>query len=314
MNKRLLGKILAVFFFIIFLIYFYFNRQEFVKLLEIEWYYIISILVLKLVILFINGLYISAFLKGYKLSMPHIESYYLSYITTWGNYFGPLHGGSGLRALYLKRKYKFPLSLFLATMYGNYIIIFFVNGLISLLALIMIYFTTGLTSYLLSLFFSTVVLVTGIIIFVSQSSLLIRDLLLKGKVLIFQKVAKIFQGWIKLRNNYVLIRHLIILTLSNLLLWTIMYYLQYRSIGINLSLPQTLLFTTITSSTILVNITPGGIGIREAIQLLFSKFIGISELDVVSVAILDRALLFLALIVLCVIFLKYRKEVKWEKN
>ncbi len=309
MTKKFVGRILAVFFFIIFLFYFYWNRQDFAKLVEIELYYIISIILLKLIILFFNGLCISVFLRGYKLYMPLLESYYLSYITTWGNYFGPLQSGLGLRALYLKRKYDFPLSLFLTTMYGNYILVFFVNGIISLLTLAMIYEITGITSYPLILFFTTVVLVTAVIIYFPSSSILFRDFLLKGKIAILHKLSKIFQGWIKLRKNRSLIYKLILLTLSNFFLWSIMYYLEYKAIGINLSIPQTLLFTTITSSTILVSITPGGIGIREGIQLLFSKFIGISELDVIAVAILDRGLLFLSLILLYIFFLKYKKEI-----
>lgn len=314
MKKQIVGKLLLVIFLVIFLFYFFSNIDDFKYLLEIKWYYILSIIVLKLIILFINGLYISLFLKGYKLLIPNLEAYYLSFITTWGNYFGPLQGGSGLRALYLKRKFDFPISLFLATMYGNYILVFFVNGIISLIALFIVQATVGITNNILILFFSMVTLATAMIIFVPNTSDIFIDILKSFSNRFILKIVKIFEGWLHLRKNLRLMWSLIALTLTNYVLWAMMYFLEFRAIDITLTFAQTLLFTSITSSTILVNITPGGIGIRESIQLLFSEIISVSDIDIVSVAIIDRVLLFISLLILYVIFLRSKNRFEWNNK
>ena len=136
-----------------FIYYFYNNRADLLVVLQISPKYLLVIFLLYTLTFFINGIFIKIVLKSFKKTLPVFESFYISIISSLGNYFLPMRGGAAIRSVYLKKKFDFPYSHFVSTLYGMYIIVFLVSSFIGLLSLILINIKYSVSSIPLYLFF-----------------------------------------------------------------------------------------------------------------------------------------------------------------
>lgn len=90
----------------------------------------------------------------------------------------------------------------------------------------------------------------------------------------------------------------ILLTIFNAILAVFINGLEFYSINKPLSIDALLLYTALSSTSILISITPGSIGIREAVLAIFSETLNISTQEILEIAIIDRGVLFFTLIIL----------------
>lgn len=295
--KKYLSKIITLLFLLLFLIYFLFNIEDFEIILNLNPLYTLAIGLLQLSVIFVNALFFIIILKHFKVKINFKESVLVSILTSIGNYFTPFHGGAGVRAVYLKKNYKLTYTSFLSTLTGNYIIIFFVNSLIALVGLIILQ-SQGLNpSIVLFLFFSILVLILFTIILFPISEKLIPSS--KAQVLnsYLKKIKVIINGWDKLASNKKSIIKLTGVTLLNSALGIILYYLEFRALGITTDIARMTVFSGISSMTLLISITPGSIGIRESVLLLFQNTLSLETNEILSVSIIDRGVYFFVILI-----------------
>jgi len=102
------------------------------------------------------------------------------------------------------------------------------------------------------------------------------------------------------------------LTLLQLLFLTVRYYIELRSIGVDLSLGQALSYAGSASLALFVSITPDGIGIREAFIMAAQRIHGVATPDIVSANLIDRAfyVVYLGLIFLIALATHARDRLK----
>ena len=118
---------------------------------------ILWLVILRLLFLGTNGLFLRESAFSFRVRLMPREWFGLSVVTAMGNYIAPFSGGMIARAAYLKRRHSFPYAEFVALLASNYLVNFWVIGVVGIAALSTL--GTALWFYWRVLvFFATVVL------------------------------------------------------------------------------------------------------------------------------------------------------------
>src|SRR3972149_3081522 len=131
-NSRILITVLVLG---LFAAYFIFNIEKFKPLLDVSFVLLLLIALANIGGIFINGLFTKFILEPFKKFISIAEAFYVSVISSIGNFFAPAGTGFGIRAVYLKKKHGLPYSEFISTLSGSYILVFLVSSFVGLVSL-----------------------------------------------------------------------------------------------------------------------------------------------------------------------------------
>lgn len=300
--KKYISPLLTIFVLLLFGIYLYNNPEILVSLKETNPIYIFLIMALYLFIFYLEALFILVTLMIFKRDIDSKEGMYISVLSRIGNYLLPLRAGAVFRATYLKKKYNFEYSNFLSTLYGYYIIFFLTNSILAFLVLLFKGIVLNQTYTTLLLFFLLIILFMLFLIIFNLPLVKIekRSTGILKKLISF--LSKFLNGWkliVKERKSFL---KLLLLAFGNIFVNTIIIYIEFVSIEKIPKILDVVLYTCISGLSLFVSITPGSLGIREGVLLLTSQSIGISETEIVRLAILDRGIMFVLLLI-CMILI-----------
>ncbi len=219
-----------------------------------------------------------------RIRLGYSESFLLTIYSSLANFFGPLQSGPGVRAAYLKTKYKvllrdFTFVTFIS--YGVYAIIsalFLVVGvLVWWQTLLVVSFTAGFS-----------VLVLWLLRKRGKDSGLLGRLHLTPRLL----------------------GVLIVATLVQVAMTAVRYGIELHAVGANVSIGQCISYAGAANFALFVSITPDGIGIREAFLLFSQQLHGVGTDQIVAASLIDRAsyVIFLALLGIVALALHARKR------
>jgi len=297
--KKYLGLALTIFFIVLFGVYFVYNTEKFKPLLDVSIFSLFVIALLKIAVIFFNGLFIKVTLESFDKYISQVETFYISLLSSIGNYFTPMQGGASIRAVYLKRKYKLAYSHFLSTLSGNYIISFLINSSIGIISLVLIHNREGDYSPLLYAFFIALFIVTLILsIFKIPQRVFKINLKFKAFNRVLKILSMIVEGWNRIIGDKKLLLRLIWLTFANFVVGFLMIYWEFHIFGIETNIYNLTLYNALSGVTLLISVTPGSIGIRESVFIFSSTLIGITNQQILQIAVIDRGVLFFVLIVL----------------
>jgi len=275
--------------------YGYSHRGDFAELTLVSPWLIVVLALISLVSYFAIAILNNVLLRALKVIMPLGESFMLSIVTGFYNLITPFRGGMAVRAVYLKKKYDFAYVNFLASLSAVYVLTFLVGSLLGIISTLLIYFQTGIFSWVLFGIFDAVFLAMLIIIFVSPQ---FKER--KNKWL--NRFIKVINGWHLIKKNGRVILVTSFVTLIQILLSSLMMWLQFRVFGLDVSFTAAVFLSAIGSLSILIGLTPGNLGVQEAIVVFSAATIGISATDSLSAALLGRAVSLVVLFVLGPIF------------
>src|SRR3989344_1602687 len=247
--------------------------------------------------LIINGVLFYFIMVKFDIKLQFKELLSLAILNYFGNLITFFKGGSGLRAVYLKTKYKFNYSLSIFVFLFSTLIILFTTFFMFVISIIMLYLKTSNHYFLL---LSVYALILAAILF---SLVLLFKLfsvyLKKFKIVQYlnSRLVGIKFGWEIVRSDKQIIFIISSLTMVNVLVFTFITSLEYKIISVNISFLQSLFLSSASIFTILTNVTPGAIGIREAVFISTSNVIGISNSSSLFIAVLDRIIQFSILVV-----------------
>ncbi|HSH55264.1 MAG TPA: lysylphosphatidylglycerol synthase domain-containing protein [Candidatus Limnocylindrales bacterium] len=199
-----------------------------------------------------------------ELRLPAKENVLLTLYSSIINFFGPLQSGPGFRALYLKKRHNINLKAFtLATFcyYGFYAAF---SGTLLLAAFI------GPWALLLCV---------SLLVLPYALSRLQRFRALPLHVLIWLAAA----------------------TLAQVIIISIIYLVELRSLGGAVSYSQVLVYTGAANFALFVSLTPGAIGFREAFLIFSQRLHGISNDLIITASLLDRSIYVSMLVVLAAV-------------
>jgi uncharacterized protein (TIRG00374 family) len=270
--------------------------EQFALLGEIRFGFLIILVAANVASLMINGVFMKIVLEPFNIKLSLRESFFVSLISSAGNFFAPGGTGIGIRGVYLKKKHGLKYSDFLTTVAGNYVIVFFVVSVTGLTSLLMLGWRND-ESYLILIMIFGALLVLDLALMSSKFSKGVKRVFLSmsdrvpGKSILI----RIFDGWDLIVSNSKVLTQLIILAavgygVSLATGLSIVWALQ-----IDISFAGLMLLVALSSISIFINITPGNIGIKEAVLVYSAQLIGISTAEVLAFSIIDRSVLFLVL-------------------
>jgi len=285
-----------------FVYYFSNNKEDYLLVLSTPLKYVFLIGFFYSLVFFLNGVFIKIILGSFSKVISVFESVYVSVISSLGNYFLPMRGGAVIRSVYLKKKFSFPYSHFVSTLYGYYIIVFLVNSFFALIALLFITLRYGIVSVPLYIFFGGLFLFMLILSLVHFPVEKVKE----NRVGFVNKVLKIFKeilnGWNIIVDNKRLLVSLILITLLAFVVHIFLFWIEFKALGIDTNFMNVVLYNCISGVSLLVSLTPGSLGIREGIFVITSDILGITSDQVMQLALLDRGVMVVTLIVLFGVF------------
>jgi uncharacterized membrane protein YbhN (UPF0104 family) len=195
-------------------------------------------------------------------AISHFESLLLTSYSSLVNFFGPLQSGPGFRLLYLKKKHGVSVKS-----YG--------------LATILYYVIFGLGNLLLIVFgINSLVAIIGLV------AVLLSALL---------------GGWYVNKRYKQLVAHplqigkIIIMTIFQLSVTVLIYYLELHVVDRNISFSQAIIYTGAANLALFVSLTPGALGIRESFLFFSQHLHHISSHTIVEASVIDRGIYFVFL-------------------
>ena len=113
---------------------------------------------------------------------------------------------------------------------------------------------------------------------------------------------KVINGWHLIKKNGRVILVTSFVTLVQILLGSLMLWFQFKVFGVDISFMAAIFLSAIGSLSILIGLTPGNLGVQEAITVFSAATIGISTTESLSAVLLGRAVGLVVLFVLGPIF------------
>jgi uncharacterized membrane protein YbhN (UPF0104 family) len=216
----------------------------------------------------------------FDVALTAKEWFGLSVVTTMGNYITPFSGGMIARAFYLKRRHEFSYTQFATLLASNYLVYFWVIGVIGVLTFLL--FGRVVWSYWQLFVFFVVVLISISVL------ILFPAVRLPGQNRIAKTLNTSLAGWELVKNDRVLLAKLVVYTLVNVSLNALGFWVAYDALGSSVPFRSALLIGMLTSFSLLIRITPGNLGIQEALIGLSSGLLGIGAGQGLLVALLVR--------------------------
>jgi uncharacterized protein (TIRG00374 family) len=233
--------------------------------------------------------------------MGFLESFRLTIAASFINFFTPIIGGVGVRAVYLKRQHNLGYAAFAGITYANYLIIFLISFLCGLLGILSI--SGSLNSgvgEVVALFFIAGILTSTVFLLAGHRFIkYIRGRDNSNKIItkIIEKLILFDESWTVIRKSRSTILRMFLWSTATMLSVILLYWSAMAGLGIKSSVSVATSFAALAVVGLLLNITPGSIGIREAMYAGIYSITGIAAQQVVAFSLVDRATQIVILVV-----------------
>jgi uncharacterized membrane protein YbhN (UPF0104 family) len=227
-----------------------------------------------------NGLYIKFALQAFQVELPAREWLSLTVATSLLNYLTPLRGGMLARAAYLKAHYRFGYLDFVSTLSAMYLMVVFVQGVLGLTGMALLARAGAPTDGFVTLLLAAATAAAAL-------PMLVRVGLPHGRGFPLAQIARILDGWTLLRRQRAVFAKLMLTTLAFALLSLLEVRLAASAVGVELSWPSVLLYSSGQNLAVLASLTPVALGIAEAVSIYLGATLGYDT----SQALMIQALL-----------------------
>jgi glycosyltransferase 2 family protein len=300
-RKKLASELFTIVFLVGFVFYGLRNRDIFEGLRSVSVYSLLLVALGRMLVFVSNGLFTKWTAEAFTRKLSTGEGIYVGILSAIGNFFGPLLGGASIRAIYLKKVHNLSYSYFTSTLMGYYLILFIMNCVAAIISLMWLP-DTKQTASLLLLF--TVWLITLLALMVIK--LPSKERFRKyetNKVLskILKIIFDIEYGWQTLIRNKKLLLRLFFLAILSYGASFFISFIEFKAIGVPIGIAVLGLYTAIVAISLLVSLTPGSIGIREGLLILVSVTLGVSNDQILQVAVIDRGVMFILLFLMFIV-------------
>ncbi len=238
---------------------------------------------LVLVMYLINAYQLSLFLKNFGLSPRYREMVAITTAMLLGNLVLPMRGGSGALAVYLKKVYRLDFQAFAAIYGGTAVLIALTNTALAMAGLVVLVWSHGFVNHALSL---CVVLLFAASVYLS---IFPPPVAWKGKGL-FAPVLEAAHSWHVLTRNRQLLARQIVAILAISLAMALSLFFIYRALGMPLSFSAVAITSSMGNVAGLVPLTPGGLGIVDAVVVQIPQIYGLDPARSLAAALAFRVL------------------------
>jgi uncharacterized protein (TIRG00374 family) len=279
--KRVVSAVLTIVLLIVMGVFLYRNKDVFSSLRNLKYYDILLIALLQ-------PITIGTVALTNKLVIDHIYnkiSFSDALLLQFANNFLNkiiAEGGSVYRGGYLKAQYSFPLSKYISSVGGIYIIGLMTNSIMGILLLLLIYLTEHLFNIYVFAVFLAITAGTFLLIIIKPS--------FNNKNWFFRKVNQVLDGWNSIKSSKRLLFYIFILSALGAFTSAVSTFIAYRGLNADIKFVNSILYSSISTMANFVNLTPGGLGVNEAVLVFSSEVIGLSGETILLGALLLRAI------------------------
>lgn len=271
------------------------EKEKFSSLLTITPEYI-GLLVLVWVLLSIpRNLIRKLMAQCLGVRLAFVDWYGLSMVSNLMSLVMPARADIVFSSVYLKKKYGLPISYFGSMIYGNAILLAIIYGLEGLLGLVLLYFTKGIRDWKIW------AIMAGLAVCALPFALASQHWL-KGNHYLVEKIRAALRGWEILRSTPKLFSQLVILVIINSLIFTLWMYVSYQALGFQAEVIPVFLAGIVTQISFFATLTPGNLGIREALVGFVSQATGLGFTEGVAITLLQRAVSSVVFLVMGIVF------------
>ena len=289
-NNKWLKAGLLVLTLVAFVYYFLQNQALFGRIAHLTWWQVLLIITGQSIVFFSNILVSIIFIQFIGKRFHFLDSTRITAYSSLVNFFGFLQGGVGLRGVYFKRQFGMSLKKYFGLTVIQYLFLFGVSGLFVLIGISL---TNGLSSALMVAFGGIIILALGFVLF--------------GK----SRFANKLQSKLGALTQLLQARPLLMLfavILLQLLGSLLANFTELQAIGADVSFGGLLIYTGTSQFAIVIALTPGAIGIREALLLIVQQQMHLTTQDIVLAATVDRAVYFVTLALITPFALAAKKQ------
>jgi len=224
------------------------------------------LVVLRVVHMGVNGLFLRAFASKFGIGLRIKEWFGLSVITSLGNYITPVSGGMLAKAAYLKARHSFPYAQFATLLASNYVVVFWVVGVMGFGVTVLR--SGGLQGAWVAASLFGVVAVAVTVLVTLPSARLPWENPLVGSINL------VLKGWAIVKRDKLLMTKLVAYTTVNLVLNGVSFQIAFGALEHAIPFTDALLISLTAAFGILINITPGNLGVQEIAVSLSAQLLG----------------------------------------
>jgi len=251
------------------LVLYVWNQKEvFRDIAKLDWTYVVLLMLVIEMIHLVAGLKNKVLVKSFDVELVFKEWFGLRMVSVMTSQLIAFQGAvMALNAVYLKKKHELPYSGFASVSMGSYHLSFLISSLLGLLVSVILYSRYGLIERGVFILFFAMSGLTLALLFFSASFPASDNRLIQAAV-------HSLEGWQRLKSDGQLVRRVSFLILARILLQAAMFYVGYKALSIDGSFLPVLLMAIVNDYTMLIRITPGNLGVREALIALASVAVG----------------------------------------
>ena len=239
---------------------------------------ILSVLVVGMLLL--RGIQTKLFLSHFKVPLSPSVWFGLAVLSSMASYL-PLRGGMAAQAIYLKKIYRFPYSLFVSSLTASYAIVFFSHGVIGIAASLLALIRWDQFSFII--FFSFLLLIVfSVFVFLFGAKFS------EANNRFIKLIAQVSAGIKHIKSDRRLLYQIVAIQSLACLIFAFRLYYVYRALSYDMPFTYCMILSPLAIVSMLVSITPAGLGFREIVIGAISKMIGHQFTEGVIVASLDR--------------------------
>lgn len=306
-KQSILRTLISVVISVAFAGYIYLHRHSMITAFKgIDVKYVALIVISQITAQFANAGLLKTSINSFVKNLKMTDAFKITLAASSINFFTPVVGGISAKAIYLKRKHQLSYALFTSVIYANYLISFMFSFLFGALGLILLHH--GLNNravQVATLFFGGgIILCTGFMLFSHKLTHQLHRIKFKNNLLsgVIQKVLNVNEGWETIRDNKRVLINMSAWTALAMISTVLSYTFVMKSLNIHAAAGAILIFAALGNVSLLFNITPGNIGIRETIYASAYTITGINLQTVVAFSLLERTTLILFLGVAWIVF------------
>lgn len=239
------------------------HLEEFRAILHIRAIYLWPIIISVLLQNIVNGYISKEFVLYFDVELDFTEWFGLAVVGAMGNYLTPFRGGAAGRAVYLKKKHELPYTKFMTLFIANYLVVFFLAGVLGAQTLM------GIDGYS-KLFTFFIALSGSVVLFILIFS---RIKLPEGRFL--SKLSEAITGWKIISANRRILWRICGAVVVNYILVAVQMYYAFTALGFPISPASAWLMGLFSSLGLIISITPGSLGIQEGMVGILAAMFGI---------------------------------------
>lgn len=236
--------------------------------------------------LWVNGIFNNLFYRAFNVRLIFSEWFGLSVVNTIGNLMIPFRGGAISNAVYLKKKHGFSYLSYISALSASYVMVFWVNSLVGIGGALLVWLRYGVFSWTVLAFLGCCFLSLSLVILFCPKLETVESPHLN-------RIIEAINAWDTIKSRRSVLARISLLALANSVIATLMLFVEFHVIGFSIPIPHCAVLAIFAGFSTLLSLTPGNLGIREAVTAVSGALVGVPIPVAVVASVIDRLATFI---------------------